>query len=306
VASLIGNAVGVLSSLIIALVLGVLVRNTIGLSVAQAGMLLASSRLLRIGVVLIGLRIALRDLAAIGLPGLVVVILAVTTTFFGAQWLARRMGVSDDLALLIGIGYSICGVSAVAAMNGVIRADEEEAAYAVGLVTLAGSLSIVILPLIGHLLGLEDSDFGTWVGGAVHDVAQTVATASTGGDSSLAAAVVVKLTRVTLLAPLVIGVTLARRSSAAESAGRRPPLLPLFIAGFLVMVLVRSSEIVPGGWLDPIKQVEGFLFTVALVGVGYGVDVARLRRLGGRPLALGMATWFVVAGMSYLGVIITR
>jgi uncharacterized integral membrane protein (TIGR00698 family) len=266
----------------------------------------AASQILRLGVVLIGLRIAVRDLAAIGLPGVVVVVLAVTTTFFGAQWIGRRVGVSDNLALLIGTGYSICGVSAVAAMNGVIRADEEEAAYAVGLVTLAGSLSIVILPLAGHLLGLEDTDFGMWIGGAVHDVAQTVATASTGGDSSLAAAVVVKLTRVALLAPLVIGVTIARRSSALDVAGRRPPLLPLFVVGFLVMVLVRSSGFVAGRWLDPIKQLESFLFTIALVGVGYGVDLTRLRKLGGRPLALGMATWFVVAAMSYLGVIITR
>lgn len=286
------------------MVLGFLVSNTVGFPVAQAGMRLAASRLLRLGVVLIGLRIAVSDLAAIGLPGLVVVVLAVITTFFGAQLIGRRMGVSNNLALLIGTGYSICGVSAVAAMNSVIRADEEEAAYAVGLVTLAGSLSIVILPLVGHLLGLEGADFGTWVGGAVHDVAQTVATASTGGDSSLAAAVVVKLTRVALLAPLVIGVTIVRQSSAHEIAGQRPPLLPLFVVGFLVMVLVRSSEIVPVAWLDPIKQMEGLLFTIALVGVGYGVDLTRLRRLGGRPLALGMATWFVVAGMAYLGVII--
>jgi len=306
VARLIGNAADLISPLIIAVALGMIAGNTLEIPSARAGMRLAASRLLRIGVVLIGLRVALDDLAAIGLPGLVVVLMVVTVTFFGTNWLGRRMGISPDLSLLIGTGYSICGVSAVAAMNGVVRADEEEAAYAIGLVTLAGSLSIVVLPLLGTIVGMTPPDFGTWVGGAVHDVAQTVATASTNGDEALTAAIVVKLTRVALLAPLVVGVALARRRRASVEGATRPPLLPLFVAGFLVMVVVRSTGLIPDSWLDPIREVEGFLFTVSLVGVGFGVDLSRLRKLGGRPLALGMAAWVLVAGMSYLGVIITR
>lgn len=306
VARLIGNAADLISPLIVAVALGIVAGNTAGIPSARAGMRFAASRLLRIGVVLIGLRVALDDLAAIGLPGLVVVTMVVTVTFFGTQWLGRRMGVSSDLSLLIGTGYSICGVSAVAALNGVIRADEEEAAYAIGLVTLAGSLSIVVLPVLGTVIGMTPGDFGTWVGGAVHDVAQTVATASTAGDEALTAAIVVKLTRVALLAPLVVGVAIARRRIAPVENTPRPPLLPLFVAGFLFMVGVRSTGILPEPWLDPIRQVEGFLFTVSLVGVGFGVDLGRLRKLGGRPLALGMAAWVLVAGMSYLGVLITR
>jgi uncharacterized integral membrane protein (TIGR00698 family) len=305
-AQLIGNVAELVSPLIIAVALGVIVGNTLEVPSARPGMRFAASRLLRIGVVLIGLRVALDDLAAIGLPGLVVVVMAVTVTFFGTQWLGRRIGISPDLSLLIGTGYSICGVSAVAAMNGVIGADEEEAAYAIGLVTLAGSLSIVALPLLGSVLGMSPTDFGTWVGGAVHDVAQTVATASTNGDESLTAAIVVKLTRVALLAPLVVGVAVARRRRSSVPNAIRPPLLPLFVAGFLLMVGLRSTGLIPDSWLEPIRQVEGYLFTVSLVGVGFGVDLGRLRKLGGRPLALGMAAWVLVAGMSYLGVIITR
>ena len=306
VARFVGSAANLISPLIIAVALGIIAGNTVEISPARAGMRWAASRLLRIGVVLIGLRVALDDLAAIGLPGLGVVMMAVTVTFFGTQWLGRRLGISADLSLLIGTGYSICGVSAVAAMNGVIRADEEEAAYAIGLVTLAGSLSIVVLPVLASFIGMTPGDFGTWVGGAVHDVAQTVATASTNGDEALTTAIVVKLTRVALLAPLVIGVTLARRRRSLVETGTRPPLLPLFMGGFLLMVGVRSTGILPDSWLEGIRQVEGFLFTVSLVGVGFGVDLGRLRKLGGRPLALGMAAWVLVASMAYLGVLITR
>lgn len=305
-ATVIANAIGVLFSLIVAVILGVLVGNTMDLASARPGMQWAATRLLRFGVVLIGLRVALGDLIEIGLPGLVIVLIAVTSTFFGAQWLGRRLEVSRDLSLLIGTGYSICGVSAVVAAAGVIGADEEETAYAVGLVTLAGSLSIMILPLGAGVLGMSDAGFGTWVGGAVHDVAQAVATASTRSDAALAAAIVVKLTRVALLAPLVIGVSLQRRTRSDDTAPERPPLVPLFVAGFLLMVLVRSTGIIPAEWLGRIRQVEACTFTVSLVAVGFGVELARLRKLGGRPLALGMATWVLVAGMSYLGVVITR
>ena len=306
VAQILGSLADLVSPLIIAVVLGAVASNAFGLSFAGPGMRWAASRLLRIGVVLIGLRVSLGDLGAIGLPGLVIVLMTVTVTFFGSQWLGRQIGLSPDLSLLIGTGYSICGVSAVAAMNGVIGADEEEAAYAVGLVTLAGSLSILVLPLLGTLFGLPATDFGTWVGGAVHDVAQTVATASTGGDEALAAAIVVKLTRVALLAPLVVGVALTRKNRTQPDSASRPPLVPLFVVGFLTMVAIRSTGIVPDVWLRSVGQIEGFLFTVSLVGVGFGVDLGRLRTLGGRPLVLGMATWVLVAGMSYLGVILVR
>jgi uncharacterized integral membrane protein (TIGR00698 family) len=306
-AQLIGNRMKVVSPLIIAVALGIVGGNVIEGPLLRPGMRFAASRLLRIGVVLIGLRVVLSDLAAIGLSGLAVVLLVVTVTFFGAQWVGERMQVSPNLSLLIGTGYSICGVSAVAAMSGVVGADEEEATYAIGLVTLAGSLSILILPLLGTLFGMSTIEFGTWVGGAVHDVAQTVATASSRGDEALTSAIVVKLTRVALLAPLVIGVALARRNQTSNNpVAGRPPLIPLFVAGFLAMVLIRSSGLIPDSWLGSIQQIERFLFTISMVGVGFGVDLRRLARLGGRPLALGMVTWVLVSGMAYLGVIITR
>lgn len=263
----------------------------------------AATWLLRAGVVLLGLRISLSDLASIGTRGLVVVVTTVVATFFGAQWLGRRLGVDPDLALLVGTGYAICGISAVTAMNGVIRADEEEVAYAVGLVTLAGSLSIVVLPLLGTALGLEPPEFGTWVGGAVHDVAQTIATASTSTEAATEAAIVTKLSRVALLAPLILAVIISRRRrDLSDVPVTRPPLLPWFVVGFLALVALRST-----GWLaqeviDTARGLEGWLFVAALFGVGAGVDIGRLRRLGGRPLQLGLLTWLLVAGVSYLTV----
>ena len=120
---------------------------------------------------------------------------------------------SDDLSLLVATGFSICGVSAIAAANGVIDADEDEVAFSVALVTLCGTLAIVTLPPLHGALGLDDEQFGAWVGASVHDVAQVVATSSTAGSVALATAIVVKLTRVMLLAPLIAGIALRHRQT---------------------------------------------------------------------------------------------
>jgi uncharacterized integral membrane protein (TIGR00698 family) len=298
------------SALVVAVVLGALVANVVNLPAALGpGTRFAASRLLRLGIVLLGFRLAIGDLLDIGATGLAIVALVVTVTFFGTQWLGRVLGLSPNLSLLVATGYSICGASAVAAMDGVIKADEEEAAYAVALVTLCGTLSILVLPLLSGPLGLSGVAFGSWAGAAVHDVAQVVATAATDSPAALESAVVVKLTRVILLAPMVAGVALWRRSHHRPVAGDavgRTPVLPLFVVGFLVTVAIRSTETLPADALSRIRTVEGVLLAAALVGLGTGVRIDRLRRLGGRPLVLGLLSWVMVAGISYAGVQLTH
>ena len=170
--------------------------------------------------------------------------------------------------------------------------------------TLCGTLSIAVLPLIAETAGLTGAAFGTWVGGAVHDVGQVVATASHGDAAALEAATVVKLTRVVLLAPLVALVALRRRRSVVgvdASEDRRPPLLPLFVIGFLAAIGLRSSGVLGDRSLDLAADAEKLLLTVALVGLGMGVRIDKMRRLGGRPLGLGLLAWVLVAGTAYVG-----
>jgi len=136
-------------------------------------------------------------------------------------------------------------------------------------------------------------------------VAQVVATAASGGATVLQTAVVVKLTRVVLLAPLVSGITLLRRRSGTGvgiAGAKRPPLVPLFVAGFLTAIALRSTGAVPDGVLAALRTVETLVLAAALFGLGTGVNLARLRRLGGRPLLLGLAAWLLVASVSYVGV----
>ncbi len=303
-ARFLGNGIPGVSALVAAVVIGAVLGNVgVVTPTVAPGVQFAARRVLRVGIVLLGLRLSIGNVLDLGPASIGVVAVTVGTTFFGTQWMGRRLGLSRDLSLLVATGYSICGASAIAAVEGSTDAEEEEVAAAIGLVTLFGSLAIFVLPLLAGPLGLTDVGFGTWAGASIHDVAQVVATASTAGPEVLGVAVVVKLTRIVLLAPIVAGVNIHRRATApetAESTGR-PPLLPLFVAGFLAMVVVRTTGVLPGGIVSGAQSAEGWLLTAALVGLGAGVRIDKLRQLGPKPLVLGTLAWVLVAAMSYGG-----
>lgn len=272
----------------------------------HVGTHIASHRFLRLAVVLLGLQLGVPQLLHLGAPGAVVVVGTVAITFLGTQLLGRLLGVPPARALLVATGFSICGASAVAAMEQVAGGDDDDTAVAIALVTLCGSLAILLLPLLGQPLGLDPAAFGSWVGASVHDVGQTVATADR-VPGALTTAVVVKLSRVVLLAPLVAGtaVVLRRRIPAAGRTVRRAPLLPLFVAGFLAAIAVASTGLLPDPVLHATKVAQEVLLAAALVGLGTGIHLPMLRRTGGRALVLGLLSWLLVATVAYAGVRLT-
>jgi uncharacterized integral membrane protein (TIGR00698 family) len=305
------NTAGVVSPLVIAVVLGALTSNLGWLPEnCRIGLGFAARNLLRLGIVLLGLQLSFSQVRELGAPGLALVIVVVAATFTGTQWLGKKMGLSPGLSLLVATGFSICGASAIAAMRPVSDADDDDMAYAIALVTICGTLAIFLLPAIGELIGLSGAQFGSWVGASVHDVAQTVATAASGNDDAQDAAIVVKLTRVMLLAPLVAAVSFTRRQKlnrtiATDSKTQKaklPPIVPLFVVGFIAAISINSSFNLPSEFLSNVKWLEKSLLACALVGLGAGVDARKLRRVGTRPLALGLISWMLIATLSALGV----
>jgi uncharacterized integral membrane protein (TIGR00698 family) len=307
------------SPLVIAAALGAIVANTGLLPTAAApGIAFSGRTLLRGGVALLGFQLSVGDILSLGWTELAMVTATVTTTFTATRWLGRRLGLGEDLSLLVATGYSICGASAIAAMDDVAHADEEDVAVSIALVTLCGTLAIVVLPLLRGPLGLGDPAlFGSWVGASVHDVGQVVAAASGGGDAALHTAVLVKLTRVLMLAPLVLLVAqgVRRRSALTARSGRsavgaaaapvattRPPLVPTFLIGFLVAVVLRSTGLVPAGALGGIAHLKDVLLAAGLFALGTGVRIAKLRKVGPKPFLLGLGSWAVIAVVSLVGV----
>lgn len=297
-----------LSPLTGGVLLGVVLAN-IGLIPARVrpGLAVATRRLLRAGVVFLGLQLSLLELAGLGVPLLLVVVVTVVFGFVATRWIGERLGLSRDLSLLTAAGFSICGASAIAAMEGASEADEDEVATSVALVTIFGTIALFGWPLLQSVLGLGDEAYGAWAGASVHEVAQVVAAASPAGETALATAIVVKLARVIMLAPLVAVVAvLARRRSAVDpdSGGKRPPLVPLFVLGFLAMVVVRTTGVLLDGVLDTAKLLTTALLAAALFGLGTGVRVRVLLATGPRALALGAISTVAIAAVAYAGVLI--
>jgi uncharacterized integral membrane protein (TIGR00698 family) len=277
---------------------------------ARPGLSCAGRRLMRVGIVLLGLQLGLDDVAGIGWATVAMTLAVVTATLAGTWWLAHRLGLPGDQPLLIAAGYAICGASAIGAVGEARGSDERDAATSVALVTLCGTLAIAVLPLLQGPLGLGDVAFGRWAGASVHDVGQVVATAQTAGDTALGEAVLVKLMRVALLAPLVAAVALTARRRSRAAAGpagpgrKRAPLVPLFIVGFLAAVTLRSTGLLPGGVLETAHTGQELLLAAALFGLGSAVDLPSLTRTGARTALLGLTAWLVVAGVSYAGVLL--
>ncbi|WP_051478883.1 putative sulfate exporter family transporter [Arthrobacter sp. H5] len=296
-------------ALVIALALGLLIRNT-GLfhPRIQPGIQMATKRFLRIGVVLLGLQLSLPDIWDLGLSVLILIVLCVVLSFIFTRYVGERLGLTRSGATLMAAGFSICGASAIAGMQSIVDADDDEVASSIAMVTLYGSLVILGLPLISSLMGLSPETFGIWSGLAVHEVAQVVATASTAGAAALAVATVVKLGRVVLLAPVAAFISISLRRSEgikkAVASGRVDPIVPLFVIGFLALVLVRSTGLVPEPLLDIAATTATWLLAAAMFGLGTGIDVPHLARTGGRTLVLGALSTVFLGGISLVGALL--
>lgn len=303
-----------------AVALGILVAQLPAARPALTGVLapglsVASKRFMRIGIVLLGLKLSLVDIAGLGWVAISSTVAIVLLTFAGTYWLGRWFRLPGHQPLLIATGFSICGASAIGAMSGVVKAKDEETATPVALVTLCGTLAIAVLPALWHPLGLTTLQFGHWVGAGVHDVGQVVATAQIAGTAALAVAVVVKLTRVLMLAPIVAVASVVehRRTEARRAewhrtglvdptgdvVKKRPPIIPLFVAGFIVAVLVRTSLPVPPVVLDTADTLQTALLAMALFGLGSAVRLGALVRTGWRALLVGLLSWVFIAALAF-------
>ncbi|GAA3516971.1 YeiH family protein [Dietzia aurantiaca] len=293
-----------LSPLLVAIILGAVLVNVWRLPGSwQPGLAFSSRTLLRAGIALLGLQLLLSDILDLGWGVIATVVAVVCIGIVSTLVIGSMLGISPAQRLLIACGFSICGAAAVAAADGVAEAEEEETVTAVALVVLFGTLMIPVIPLLSAALGLGPVDSGVWAGASIHEVAQVVAAGSALGGTALGVAVVVKLARVLLLAPVIIGIGISMRRRATDTPDQtRPPLVPLFIIAFLACVGLRSVGVVPEVVLDVAKVAQTALLAAAMFGLGTGVRFATLRAVGPRPFVLAAIATVIVTGVALVGV----
>lgn len=312
IAHLASHNVGFLKNyqMIMAIILGAFVNNVVGTpAAANEGVTFSLRRILRFSIVLLGLQITAQQAAEVGGAGIALIAVGLLATLFVTVPIGMALGVPRGLSLLIGVGTSICGASAIISAKTAVQGDDEDAAYAIASITLFGTASIFAYPLANSLLHLSPHDFGLWAGASIHEVAQVVATAFDGGPDALRIGTIAKLTRVAMMAPVIIllGQMSFRLGFGSADAKVRPPF-PWFLVGFLAMVGVASFVAMPhtdGGMVDAaallardhmsaISTATAFLLSMAMAAMGMHTSIRHIRSKGARPLLLGLlSTLFI-------------
>ncbi|MCF2574018.1 YeiH family protein [Brevibacterium sp. UCMA 11754] len=335
----------VLSPLLIAIVLGIIVGNVFPElpQIFRPGLDFAAKPLLRLGIVALGAQVVLGDILDLGWLVLVLAAVVVAVGIVSGLLLARPFRVDSNLALLIGCGFGICGAAAVAGIESTLKAKKEDVAAAIGLVVLFGTLMIAVIPSLSAAFGLAQDTAGMWGGASTHEVAQVVAIGGIIGPAALQVAVLVKLSRVIMLAPTVAVLSMVMRrkesreraamasstamsrdeasshspaevvpqssstssstagssstrvQSAAAPATKRPPIVPLFVLGFLLMAGLRTFGLLPDFAVSGLGWIQTVCLAMAMFALGRGVQWRSLRNLGAGPIGLAATTTLIVA-----------
>ncbi len=320
-----GLAKSPVSPIMMAILLGILVRNTAGLSdTFKPGVRFSLVRILRIGIVLLGIRLSLGEAGAIGLRSLPVIIGCVTAALLLVTWISKRVGLSARLGTLIAAGTGICGATAIVALSPAIQAKEDETSYAVACITLFGVAAMLVYPFAAHWMFAGDSfSAGLFLGTSVHETAQVAGAGMVyqqyfGDAQALDIATVTKLVRnlgMLVVIPL-LGYLYHRNTN--EQAESRPwySMVPLFVVGFAAMSLIRTIGDVgetPFGFLLPaqwseivgwIKKTAEMFLAVAMAAVGLGTSFKGLVAIGTKPFGVGLFSALLVGVVSFSLIII--
>lgn len=265
---------------------------------ALPGIRVAQRPLLRWAVAGLGFRLSLGEILSIGGPALAVVVVSTFGALLFAWWLAKRLGVNEKLGLLLGVGGAICGASAVVAADSVVQSEKRDSALALGVITLLGTVGIVLYPWIGRALGMSDFLYGVWDGASLHEMAQVVAAGAGYSKGAVEVATVVKLVRICLLAPVVFW--LAWRARAAGGEGQaKVSIVPWFLVMFVAFAALNSSGLLAKSVVEPVRRFDLWLLCVGMAGVGLQTRFSDLGAAGARPIVVGVAQWLFLAGVAY-------
>ncbi len=300
----------IVAEVTVAILIGIVFATIAGprLAPLTAGLGFTSQRVLRLGIVLLGARLSLGEIARIGLPATVVVIVTMAASFAIVLLVARIVHIEGQLAILIAVGSAVCGNTAIVATAPVIGARPRDVAYAVATITLFGTLAVFLYPAIGRALVLPQPSFGLWAGVAVHDTSQVIATSAAFGPQALDVATVVKLIRNALMAPLLFLIATGWAARGADAVGSARSgvrgAVPLFVLGFLALAALRTAGVLDAQQAASLDVIARSLILVALAAVGMSIHLGELRETSWRPLAVGFAVALIV-GLGSLVAIVT-
>ena len=276
---------------------------------AGPGIAFTSRKVLQYAVVLLGFGLDLSEIARVGLQSLPIILSTITISLAAAFLLRKTLRVGTNISILVGVGSSVCGGSAIAATAPVIGADDEEIAQAISVIFLFNVAAALLFPTLGNMLGLSNEGFGLFAGTAINDTSSVTAAASTWdslhgtGGAVLERATIVKLTRTLAIIPITLALAL-RRASGARQGGEGFSLkrvFPFFILFFVLASVVTTAAVLAGadaGLFAPFKELSKFFIIMAMGAIGLNTDLVKLARSGGRPILMGLCCWAAITAVS--------
>jgi len=305
-----------LSPLVIGIVMGIFYANTLHNKTPdawQSGIVFSGKKILRFAIVFYGFRITFQQIADVGMEGFLVSLIMLTSTLLLGAWIGQKIfGMDRDTSILTASGAAVCGAAAVLATEPVLKAQEHKTAVAVSMVVLFGTISMFLYPVLyttlienaTGILAMTPKEFGIYVGGTIHEVAQVVAVPASIPNVPIEMAndaVIVKMTRVIMIAPMLIVLGLYLSYVAQKegtSGGKLKLVIPWFAVYFIAVAGFNSFHLVPQNIVDIINEIDTFLLTMAMTALGMGTIFAKFKGLGLAPLYTAgvMFLWLVIGG----------
>jgi uncharacterized integral membrane protein (TIGR00698 family) len=313
-----------ISPLVIGIVMGIFYANTLHNHIPSewgTGITFSGKKILRFAIVFYGFRITFQQIMEVGMSGFMVSLIMLSTTFLIGTYLGIKVFKMDkDTSMLTASGASVCGAAAVLATEPVLKAEGHKTAVAVSMVVLFGTISMFLYPVLyasiiepaTGFLHMSPQEFGIYVGGTIHEVAQVVAVPASvvGAPVEMAnSAVIVKMTRVIMIAPMliVLGIYLSMQAKKTGGVSDGVKLvIPWFAVYFIGMAGFNSLQIVPQNIVDIINEIDTFLLTMAMTALGMGTIFSKFKGLGLAPLytAGSMFLWLVIGGFVVTKVVV--
>ncbi len=295
------------SPLVIAIVLGMIYGSTLRHHLPREwtpGIQFIAKRVLRIAIILYGFRLTFQQVASVGLAAFILDLLIVSMTMIIGIWAGIKLFKLDrDTSILISSGASICGAAAVLATEGVLKSEPHKAAVAVISVVIFGTTAMFLYPYLQKIgfFGLDNTHFAIFAGATIHEVAQVLVAGSEISAQTGSIAVIVKMTRVMLLAPMliVLGIWLAR-TTKSKLQHNIVETIPWFAVMFIVVVGFNSLQLLPNMMINAINQVDTFLLTLAMAALGVETDLRKIKHIGLKPLYLSLFLFGWLIGGGYL------
>jgi uncharacterized integral membrane protein (TIGR00698 family) len=279
------------------------------------GIKYTSKKLLQYSIILLGFEMNLYNVIKVGSQSLLIIFFTISASFIVAFFVGRALKLHGKMTILIGVGTSICGGSAIAATAPVIQADDKDVAQAISTIFLFNIIAVFIFPTLGHLLGMSDIGFGMWAGTAVNDTSSVVATgtawsAVAGNNTALAFATIVKLTRTLMIVPitLVLAIYTTRKSknTADGSNFKFSKVFPWFVIGFVLASIICTFAGIPASFSHLMVTLGKFIIIMAMVAIGLNTHLKKFIANGIKPIFLGLCCWFAVASVSLLVQVIIK